>query len=118
MGEVAASFDLDGTLLDASSEKTLTATLLRRRPWRFPVGLTSWSARAVVNLLRGRAPYDALRNRGHFTGATWSTLKALSEELAEQTLMPRVPQAALNRLVAPRSGPPLHLGDRHRCADG
>ena len=28
MGSVAAYFDLDGTLLDASSEKTLTASLL------------------------------------------------------------------------------------------
>ena len=108
MGEVAAYFDLDGTLLDASSEKTLTATLPRRRPWHFPVGLTSWSVRAVVNLLRGRAPYDALRNRGHFTGATWSTLETLSEELAEQMLMPRVPQAALDRLA-------WHRDQGHRC---
>ena len=87
MGEVGAYFDLDGTLLDASSEKTLTATLLRRRPWCFPVGLMSWSVRALVNLLRGRAPYDALRNRGHFTGASWSTLERLSEELVEQNLV-------------------------------
>ena len=35
MGEgqkVAAYFDLDGTLLNASSEKTLTGVLARRRP--------------------------------------------------------------------------------------
>ena len=108
MGEVAAYFDLDGTLLDASSEKTLTGTLLRRRPWRLPVGLTSWTVRALANLLRGRAPYDAFRNRGHFTGATWSTLEGLSEELAEQVLMPRVPQEALDRLA-------WHRDQGHRC---
>ena len=31
-GKVAAYFDLDGTLLDSSSEKTLTAELAKRRP--------------------------------------------------------------------------------------
>ena len=108
MGEVAAYFDLDGTLLDASSEKTLTGTLLRRRPWRLPVGLTSWTLRALVNLLRGRALYDAFRNRGHFTGASWATLEALSEELAEQVLMPRVPKEALERLA-------WHRDQGHRC---
>ena len=108
MGEVAAYFDLDGTLLDASSEKTLTGTLLRRRPWRLPVGLTSWSLRTLVNLLRGRAPYDALRNRGHFTGATWETLETLSEELARDVLMPRVPKEALERLA-------WHREQGHRC---
>ena len=109
MGEVGAYFDLDGTLLDASSEKTLTATLLRRRPWRFPVGLMSWSVRALVNLLRGRAPYDALRNRGHFTGASWSTLERLSEELVEQNLMRCVPQEALNRLAWHRDLSLIHI---------
>ena len=67
----------------------------------------------------GAAPYDALRNRGHFTGATWSTLETLSEELAERILMPRVPlSGAGSARLAPRSGPPLYPGDRHRCADG
>ena len=38
-GQVAAYFDLDGTLLDSSSEKTLTAHLAKKRPWRIPIGL-------------------------------------------------------------------------------
>lgn len=103
MGEAAASvaayFDLDGTLLDASSEKTLTGALLKRRPWRLPLGLTSWTVRTVVGLLTGRAPYDALRNRGHFTGASWATLTSLADELAEEVLMPRVPKDAHDRLA-------------------
>ena len=72
------------------------------------MGLTSWSLRTLVNLLRGRAPYDALRNRGHFTGATWATLEALSDELAEQVLLGKVPQAALDRLA-------WHREQGHRC---
>ena len=103
MGEAAASvaayFDLDGTLLDASSEKTLTGALLKRRPWRLPLGLTSWTVRTVVGLLTGRAPYDALRNRGHFTGASWATLTSLADELADEVLMPRVPKDAHDRLA-------------------
>ena len=60
---VAAYFDLDGTLLNASSEKTLTAHLARRRPWRIPG--ERWRGPSFVsNLLRGRAVYDAARNRG------------------------------------------------------
>ena len=61
---VAAYFDLDGTLLNASSEKTLTAYLARRRPWRIPWGTVAWTSGFLSNLLRGRAVYDAARNRG------------------------------------------------------
>ena len=104
---VAAYFDLDGTLLDASSEKTLTAALLKKRPWRFPVGATAWSLRALLGLLSGHSLYDALRNRGHFTGASWTVLEGLAEELADQRLMPRVPQEALDRLA-------WHRGEGHR----
>ena len=57
-GGVAAYFDLDGTLLDASSEKTLTAVLSKKRPWRIPYGATAWCVGFLVNLLRLRAPYD------------------------------------------------------------
>ena len=79
--KVAAYFDLDGTLLDASSEKTLTGHLTKKRPWRIPVGLFSWSSRFAVGLLTGKAVYDAARNRGHFTGVKWSVLEEMSEEL-------------------------------------
>ncbi len=65
MAGVTAYFDLDGTLLDASSEKSLTAMLSRRRPWRIPLGATMWSLGFLGNLLRGRSIYDAARNRGH-----------------------------------------------------
>ena len=59
MSGVTAYFDLDGTLLDASSEKSLTAMLSRRRPWRIPLGATMWSLGFIGNLLRGRSVYDA-----------------------------------------------------------
>ena len=65
-GEIAAYFDLDGTLLDASSEKTLAGHLGFRRPWRIPLGATMWTLGFIGNLLRGRSVYDAARNRGHF----------------------------------------------------
>ena len=58
-GEVAAYFDLDGTLLNASSEKTLTAYLARRRPWRIPWGAVAWTSGFITNMIRGRAVYDA-----------------------------------------------------------
>ena len=41
--EVAAYFDLDGTLLNASSEKTLTGFLAKRRPWRIPHATVAWT---------------------------------------------------------------------------
>ena len=99
MSKVAAYFDLDGTLLNASSEKTLTAHLARRRPWRIPWGTLAWSSGFVTNVLRGRAVYDAARNRGHFSLARWSTLEAMSQDLAERVLKPSVPQQAWDRLA-------------------
>jgi HAD superfamily hydrolase (TIGR01490 family) len=99
MSKVAAYFDLDGTLLNASSEKTLTAHLARRRPWRIPWGTLAWSSGFVTNLLRGRAMYDAARNRGHFSLARWSTLETLSHDLAERVLKPSVPPEAWDRLA-------------------
>ena len=67
MAGVAAYFDLDGTLLDASSEKTLTALVAKRRPWRIPWGTAMWTLGLVSNLLRFRSFYDAARNRGHLS---------------------------------------------------
>ena len=72
---VAAYFDLDGTLLNASSEKTLAGYLARRRPWRIPWGTVAWTAGFLSNLLRGRAVYDAARNRGHFSLTSWEVLE-------------------------------------------
>ncbi len=91
---IAAYFDLDGTLLDASSEKTLTAVLGIKRPWRIPYGAAAWSVGFIANLLRLRAPYDAARNRGHFSLASWDVLDKLSKGIAEQKLVHRItPQA-------------------------
>ena len=98
-GSVAAYFDLDGTLLNASSEKTLTAHLARRRPWRIPWGSIAWAAGFLTNLLRGRSLYDAARNRGHFSLASWDVLEAYSNQLAEHRLKPYVPQQAWERLA-------------------
>ncbi len=98
MAGVTAYFDLDGTLLDASSEKSLTAMLSRRRPWRIPLGATMWSLGFLGNLLRGRSIYDAARNRGHLALCNWETLRKYSAELVETKLSKRVSGEALQRL--------------------
>ena len=101
MGEgqkVAAYFDLDGTLLNASSEKTLTGVLARRRPWRIPHATIAWTLGATFGLLTGKAPYDALRNRGHLSLASWQILEQYSEEIATTYLKDRVSPGAWQRL--------------------
>ena len=101
MGEgqkVAAYFDLDGTLLNASSEKTLTGVLARRRPWRIPYATIAWTLGATFGLLTGKAPYDALRNRGHLSLASWQILEQYSEEIATTYLKERVSSGAWERL--------------------
>ena len=101
MGEgqkIAAYFDLDGTLLNASSEKTLTGVLARRRPWRIPHATIAWTLGATFGLLTGKAPYDALRNRGHLSLASWQILEQYSEEIATTYLKERVPSVAWERL--------------------
>lgn len=96
---VAAYFDLDGTLLNASSEKTLAGHLARRRPWRIPWGTVAWTAGFLSNLLRGRAVYDAARNRGHFSLASWEVLEHHSSHLAEKRLKPCIPPEAWEKLA-------------------
>ena len=98
-GSIAAYFDLDGTLLNASSEKTLTAHLARRRPWRIPWGALAWTTGFLTNLLRGRAVYDAARNRGHLSLASWDVLSAYSDRLAEDRLKQHIPQQAWDKLT-------------------
>ena len=98
---VAAYFDLDGTLLNASSEKTLTAHLARRRPWRIPWGTVAWTAGFLSNLLRGRAVYDAARNRGHLSLASWDVLERYSAQLAEVRLKACIPPQAKKTRMAP-----------------
>ena len=102
-GSVAAYFDLDGTLLDASSEKTLAAELGKRRPWRIPVGAVSWTLGFIGNLLRGRAVYDSARNRGHFSLASWHVLESYSTRLAQEKLASRVTDEAKEKLEWHRS---------------
>ena len=104
MGSVAAYFDLDGTLLDASSEETLTASLLYRRPWRLFVGLPAWLIRFLIGLIRRQSVYDAARNRGHFTLAKWDILSALLfSAVVNEKLQHRVPREAKERLGWHRS---------------
>ena len=98
-GQVAAYFDLDGTLLDSSSEKTLTAHLAKKRPWRIPIGTVMWTLGLVGNLLRGRSLYDAARNRGHFSLASWSVLENYSKPIAENQLKQKIPQEAWDCLA-------------------
>ena len=94
--EVAAYFDLDGTLLNASSEKTLTGLLARRRPWRIPHATVAWTLGTTFGLLTGKAPYDALRNRGHLSLASWRVLEQYSDEIATSTLKAKVSQGLGN----------------------
>ena len=96
--EVAAYFDLDGTLLNASSEKTLTGLLAKRRPWRIPHATVAWTLGATFGLLTGKAPYDALRNRGHLSFASWRILEQYSEEIATTVLKSRVSPGAWDQL--------------------
>ena len=99
MGEsVAAYFDLDGTLLDASSEKTLTAHLGKKRPWRIPYGGFAWCCGLFSNLLRGRSFYDAARNRGHFSLTSWEILERYSLLLAREKLAHCIPKEARKQL--------------------
>ena len=98
-GQVAAYFDLDGTLLDSSSEKTLTAHLAKKRPWRIPIGTVMWTLGLVGNLLRGRSMYDAARNRGHFSLASWAVLENYSTPIAENQLKQKIPQEAWDCLA-------------------
>ena len=96
--EVAAYFDLDGTLLNASSEKTLTGVLAKRRPWRIPHATVAWTLGATFGLLTGKSPYDAFRNRGHLSLASWQVLEQYSEEIATSILKSKVSQGAWDRL--------------------
>ena len=86
------------SLLDASSEKSLTGMLVKRRPWRIPIGTTMWTLGFVGNLLRGRSVYDAARNRGHLALCNWETLRKYSSELVESKLSKRVSLEAVERL--------------------
>lgn len=96
--QVAAYFDLDGTLLDASSEKSLTSTLSKQRPWRIPLSITAWSLRFIGSLLTGKSVYDSSRNRGHLTMASWEMLDNISLELVENKLSQRVSLEARQRI--------------------
>ena len=95
---IAAYFDLDGTLIDASSEKTLTGVLGRKRPWRIPYASVAWSFGLISNLLRGRSFYDAARNRGHFSLASWDVLERFSKTIAQERLALRVTKEAREAL--------------------
>ena len=101
--EVAAYFDLDGTLLNASSEKTLTGVLAKRRPWRIPHATVAWMLGTTFGLLTGKAPYDALRNRGHLSLASWKLLEEYSDELATSVLKAKISHGAWERLEWHRS---------------
>lgn len=107
-GQIAAYFDLDGTLLDSSSEKALTAGLAKRRPWRIPIGTLMWTVGLMGNLLRGRSFYDAARNRGHFAFASWQVLEGYSAKIAKEKLQHKIPAEAKECLA-------WHRSQGHRC---
>ena len=96
---VAAYFDLDGTLLNASGEKTLTAHLARRRPWRIPWGTVAWTARLPPTFFGVGPSYDAARNRGHLSLASWDVLERYSAHLAKERLETCIPPQAWEKLA-------------------
>ena len=112
-----AYFDLDGTLLDASSEKSLTGMLVKRRPWRIPIGTTMWTLGFFGNLLRGRSVYDAARNRGHLALCNWETLRKYSSELVESKLAKRVSLEAVETKLAQRLRAQTSLSYGYSYAD-
>ena len=89
MAGVTAYFDLDGTLLDASSEKP-SRNACSTPPVANSSGTTMWSLGFIGNLLRGRSIYDAARNRGHLALCNWETLRKYSAEIVETKLSKRV----------------------------
>jgi len=101
--QIAAYFDLDGTLLDSSSEKTLTGYLAIKRPWRIPIGTVMWTLGLFGNLIRGRSFYDSARNRGHFSLASWKVLEDYSNHLAKTKLSLKIPSEAKSCLEWHRS---------------
>lgn len=96
----AAYLDLDGTLLDASSEKTLIARLLKRRSIFFPpLAATRWFARFVGGLFIGEAVFDADRNRRYLKGVKWEEVVEIAEEVVEEKLKFRISTTAHERLA-------------------
>ena len=49
-----------------------------------------WILGTLGNLLRGRSFYDATRNRGHFTLASWEVLDSFSQDLVKNKLLMRI----------------------------
>jgi phosphoserine phosphatase len=49
--------------------------------------------------LTGKSPYDALRNRGHLSLASWSILERYSDEIAPALLEPKVSQQAWKKIA-------------------
>ena len=117
-GVVAAYYDLDGTLLDASSEKALTAALSKKRPWRIPYGAIAWSLGFASNVLRGRAVYDAARNRGHFSLSSWKVLEKLAKEVAQKKLAHRITQEARDSIQWHKTKAIAGFGYCYNCANG
>jgi HAD superfamily phosphoserine phosphatase-like hydrolase len=90
-------------LLNASSEKTLTGVLAKRRPWRIPHATVAWVLGTTFALLTGKALYDALRNRGHLSLASWEVLERYSDEIATSVLKAKISPGAWERLEWHRS---------------
>ena len=90
-GPIAAYSNPDGTLLNASSEKTLIVHLARRRPWRI-LG-APWLGRPVSHQpFAGERSTMLLGTADIF--ASWNVLERYSGELAEHRLKACVPPEA------------------------
>lgn len=82
---ITAFFDLDGTLIAASSERRCYATLARQYGVWFRVRSTvAWVMRSLWGLLRGEALYDAMRNRQYLRGVLWSEVEQVAQGLKDE----------------------------------
>ena len=99
MGGAAAYFDLDRTLLAVSSERRLFSRLVKRKGvlWRARATLRQTLC-AVGRIIRGYAPYDALRSHSYLKGISVDELSQIVNELVDQDLVNKIPEAARERV--------------------
>jgi len=102
-GDVAY-FDLDGTILDASSEGLFFRYLCNHYGFTFKIKSSSrWLLGSLSRLFRFQSFYDAFRNRNYLKGLSWSEISNLAAEFAQTHLFQYVSPAAVKRLEWHRS---------------
>ena len=88
----AAIFDLDGTVIDCSSEKRFAAHLLRKGAVRFR-GVARWFGGMLIDLPRD--PTLALKaNRRYLRGKRFDQLRGMAAQFMESKMKARIADAA------------------------